>query len=181
MVEIHEYKDDRQVGTVFVVAIRKDSGARKGSPTGGPFCCSFNRRPKIHFMSDKNMTTNTLKKCPFCAEEIKIEAIRCKHCKKMLNENRPTPSNTIDNKKPETKQVAYLGSWVFVFFLSFGTIKDYFIRDYENFTIGAILIITFFPLWYILIEQKYGYKVKNIHKIILAAASLFVNFAIRAL
>jgi len=32
------------------------------------------------------MDTNpTLKKCPFCAEQVQAEAIKCKHCNEMLN------------------------------------------------------------------------------------------------
>ena len=32
------------------------------------------------------MDKNHTKKCPFCAEEIKLDAIKCKHCKSNLNE-----------------------------------------------------------------------------------------------
>jgi len=39
-------------------------------------------------MSDENY-----KKCPFCAEEIKADAIKCKHCKTNLNEPATTPQN----------------------------------------------------------------------------------------
>lgn len=39
-------------------------------------------------MSDENY-----KKCSFCAEEIKADAIKCKHCKTNLNEPATTPQN----------------------------------------------------------------------------------------
>ena len=51
--------------------------------------------------------SNLTKECPFCAEEIKQEAIFCKHCKSSLNEEETIEEefsySDFDGKKPPKK------------------------------------------------------------------------------
>jgi hypothetical protein len=40
------------------------------------------------------------KKCPFCAEEILIDAVKCKHCGSMLDGSEPTHSVSVTKMDP---------------------------------------------------------------------------------
>jgi predicted Zn finger-like uncharacterized protein len=53
--------------------------------------------------NSENEVHSDIKKCPFCAEDIKVDAIKCKHCGELLDEsikgnNSPEP---IQKKIPE--------------------------------------------------------------------------------
>jgi len=55
----------------------------------------------------------SMKKCPFCAEEIQDEAIKCKHCNEMIGESESGES-AVAAKANKKKFVTTMGIFIFV-------------------------------------------------------------------
>lgn len=97
------------------------------------------------------------KKCPFCAEEINIEAIKCKHCGSMLNTQEAkeleswkksiekNDNSNLENKKlsPETLVIIFVFLpiifWLLVWYFLFSSpnkqlqnIKENVVIDFEE-------------------------------------------------
>jgi len=67
-----------------------------------------------------NMTQESLiKKCPYCAEEVKKEALKCKHCGEQLDNNKMgNDSKDEKDDHPGTSLFWKIATWLFIIYWS---------------------------------------------------------------
>lgn len=87
---------------------------------------TFENHTSEEFLSEKqeplNQHGSTLKKCPFCAELIQLEAIKCKHCGEFLN-----GFQRRDVKTRSGRKWYYSTSGLFIFLLITGPLAFFII------------------------------------------------------
>src|SRR5574341_995101 len=88
------------------------------------------------------------KKCPFCAEEISYEALKCKHCGEWLN--RPPVSQQYSNVQP-------VWHFVILFIFSFGLYSVYwFYKNWKFLKEHSKLDIS--PFWRAIFQGIFAYS-----------------------
>lgn len=96
------------------------------------------------------------KKCPFCAEEIKVEAIKCKHCGSSLNKAEIWKI-TKNDLKYKNKNL----TWVLALFLWWFWVHKFYLEEYIYWIVYLFFCWTFIPAIISFIEAIYFWNMKK--------------------
>lgn len=126
------------------------------------------------------MTTNT-KKCPYCAEDVNKEAIKCKHCGEFLTKTE-IPELSVYEEKPISRTIKYqnlngaIVISIIVIILSIYDAINYSESERIEGEIRSLLYSSFFSIWLWLSFRKYisNFKAEKIESLIYWFVSLTI-------